>query len=125
VVGLILECLQEALTSGSVRGTELGPITMPVALGHPPCRLSFYFLLPLEMDVIYIYKDDGKLVPLHPLAPVSPTAMSRGPGAQVRHTAPSQWGASSVDRKDGGFPRERCRIASAPKVRDAEVLIKP
>jgi hypothetical protein len=37
--------------------------------------------------------------------------MSLGPGPQVRHAVPPQWGASSVDRQDGIFPEERCRIA--------------
>jgi hypothetical protein len=40
-----------------------------VNLGHPPRHSSiFYFILPLEMTVIYIYiyKDIGRLVPLHP-----------------------------------------------------------
>jgi hypothetical protein len=32
---------------------------------------------------IYICKDTGKCVPLHPCAPVSPAAMSQGPGAQL------------------------------------------
>jgi hypothetical protein len=61
-----------------------------MALGHLTHRLSaFLFLLPLGMVVIYIltyiyiyiYKDIGKLVPLHPSAPVSPTAMSQCPEA--------------------------------------------
>jgi hypothetical protein len=51
---------------------ELGPAVTPVAWGCPPHRLSAsFFLLPLEMAVIYIlthiyiYKDIGKLVSLH------------------------------------------------------------
>jgi hypothetical protein len=46
---------------------------MPVASGRLPHHLSiFLFLLPLKTVVIniltyvYIYKDIGKLVPLHP-----------------------------------------------------------
>jgi hypothetical protein len=39
-----------------VSGTELGLAVAAVALGRLPCRLSisFFFLLPLEMAVIYI-----------------------------------------------------------------------
>jgi hypothetical protein len=37
--------------------------------------------------------------------------MSWGPEAQIRHTSPPWWGASSKDRHDYAFPRERHHVA--------------
>jgi hypothetical protein len=52
-------------------------------------------------------------VPLHPCVPGSPTAVSQGPGTQVRHAAPLWRGASVIDHHDRIFPRERHHITSA------------
>jgi hypothetical protein len=80
---LILKHLQEALASAPIRAIELGSTATSMALGHPPrhffCFLSPFFFLPLGTTIIFIfsiyinvymyifiYKDVGKLVSLHP-----------------------------------------------------------
>jgi hypothetical protein len=61
-----------------------------------PSYLSFFFFSLFWIAVIYLHTDIyiyiRKLVPLHPYIPGSPTAMSRGPGTQVRHTTPPRRG---------------------------------
>jgi hypothetical protein len=84
-----------------------------------PTIFSSFFLLSLGVAVIYIfththththtyiYKDIGKLMPLQPCAPVSPATVSWSCRALVRHAAPPQWGASSIDHHDCVFSGER------------------
>jgi hypothetical protein len=74
-----------------VHGTEFGPSVVPVASGYLPRRLLLLFSY-FEVTIIYthIYKDIENFVPLHPCAPMLPTATSQGPGALFRH-ATTTW----------------------------------
>jgi hypothetical protein len=84
---------------------------MPVALGYLPHHLLLLLVFVSWSD--YIYKDIGKLVPLHPCVPMPPTTISPVPEAHGRHMAPPWWGASTIDCHDCVFPGERHRVTPA------------
>jgi hypothetical protein len=105
VAGLLLECLREAWASGA------GP---PVASCYSS-RLLLLFLLFFAFGavVIYIYKDIGNFVPLHPCVLASPTTTSWGTRAHFRQATPLQQEASTMDRHDCILPEEGHRVAPA------------
>jgi hypothetical protein len=73
-------------------GLNSGQPPSPWFLGYPAC-IFFVFLFWDSYNIhinIYIYI--GKLVPLHPYVPGSPSAVSRGPWTQVKYAVPPWWG---------------------------------
>jgi hypothetical protein len=71
----------------------------------------------------------GKICAFTPLCPHTPTAMSRGSEALLRHQRPPWWGASIMNRHDCIFPGEGHHIAPAwsssslvPEVGNPEIM---
>jgi hypothetical protein len=119
---------------------------MGLSLGRPACPwpraicltdFCAFFLLSFGVAILYIlidthtyiYKGIGKLVPLHPCVPVSPTTMSRGRGAQGRHAVAHWWRSSTIDCHDCVFPgkgivslKPGSSSSSVIRVRDPEIM---
>jgi hypothetical protein len=78
-------------------GLNSGQLPSLWFLGYPTCHF-FVFLFWNRCNIhinLYIYTHIGKLVPLHPGVPRSPTIVSQGPWTWVRHLVPPWWWGTS------------------------------
>jgi hypothetical protein len=129
---LILERLREVKAPAPVRGTELRPATVTVALDHPLYHLFLSFLsfgavviYILTYTCIYIYV----YVPLQPHVLVSPAAASLGTRTQVRCVEPPLWWRSphtamTTASMGKGImsPPSWTSSSSMSRVRDSEIM---